>query len=265
MRLIARSSVSFAISFPKNMNPILLGVNIDHVATLRQARGTRYPNILQAALVAEQAGADGITAHLREDRRHIQDNDIYLLKQNIHTRLNFEMAVTDEMVAIACDVKPFACCLVPEKRAELTTEGGLNVIANVEDLKKACAKLADADIEVSLFIDPDEAQIDAAVKTGAPVIELHTGAYADAKNRAEQVKELARIQHAARYAHSASLQVNAGHGLHFHNVQAICAIPEIIELNIGHAIIAQAVFSGLGQTVSDLKTLMEKVRASIGR
>ncbi|MDD2864695.1 MAG: pyridoxine 5'-phosphate synthase [Methylococcales bacterium] len=246
------------------MNPILLGVNIDHVATLRQARGTRYPDILQAALVAEQAGADGITAHLREDRRHIQDKDIYLLKQNIHTRLNFEMAVTEEMVAIACDVKPFACCLVPEKRAELTTEGGLNVIANLENLKNACAKLADAEIEVSLFIDPDEAQIDAAVKAGAPVIELHTGAYADAKNYVEQVKELARIQHAARYAHAAGLQVNAGHGLHFHNVQAICSIPEIVELNIGHAIIAQAVFSGLGQTVSDLKTLMEKVRASIG-
>ena len=246
------------------MNPILLGVNIDHVATLRQARGTRYPDILQAALVAEQAGADGITAHLREDRRHIQDRDIHLLKQNIHTRLNFEMAVTEEMVAIACDVKPFACCLVPEKRAELTTEGGLNVIANLENLKKACAKLAGAEIEVSLFIDPDEAQIDAAVKAGAPVIELHTGAYADAKNHAEQVNELARIQHAARYAHAAGLQVNAGHGLHFHNVQAICAIPEIVELNIGHAIIAQAVFSGLGQTVSDLKTLMQKVRASIG-
>jgi pyridoxine 5-phosphate synthase len=247
------------------MNQILLGVNIDHVATLRQARGTRFPDILQAAFVAEQAGADGITAHLREDRRHIQDRDIYLLKQNIHTRLNFEMAVTDEMVKIACDVKPFACCLVPEKRAELTTEGGLNVVDNLENLKKACAKLADEDIEVSLFIDPEEVQIDAAVKSGAPVIELHTGAYADAKNRVEQQKELARIRHAARYAHAQGLQVNAGHGLNFHNVQAICAIPEIIELNIGHAIIAQAVFSGLGQTVSELKTLMEKTRSSIGR
>lgn len=242
------------------MNPILLGVNIDHVATLRQARGTRYPDILQAALVAEQAGADGITAHLREDRRHIQDKDIYLLKQNIHTRLNFEMAVTDEMLAIACDVKPFACCLVPEKRAELTTEGGLNVLGNLENLKKACSKLADAEIEVSLFIDPDEAQIDAAVKAGAPVIELHTGAYADAKNRIEQLAELARIQQAAKYAHSLGLQVNAGHGLHFHNVQAICAIPEIVELNIGHSIIAQAIFSGLGQTVAELKTLMQQAR-----
>ena len=247
------------------MNPILLGVNIDHVATLRQARGTRYPDILQAALLAEQAGADGITAHLREDRRHIQDKDIYLLKQNIHTRLNFEMAVTNEMVEIACDVKPYACCLVPEKRAELTTEGGLNVVENLENLKRACARLADAEIEVSLFIDPDKSQIDAAVKIDVPVIELHTGAYAEAKNRIEQEKELARIQHAAHYAHSRGLQVNAGHGLNFHNVQAICKIPEIIELNIGHAIIAQAVFSGLGQTVCDLKALMEKTRTSIGR
>lgn len=247
------------------MNPILLGVNIDHVATLRQARGTRYPDILQAALIAEQAGADGITAHLREDRRHIQDRDIYLLKANIHTRLNFEMAVTDEMVEIACDVKPFACCLVPEKRAELTTEGGLNVADNLESVKRACEKLAQAEIEVSLFIDPDEIQIDAALKTGAPVIELHTGAYADAKNKSQQQTELTRIQHAARYAYSQGLQVNAGHGLNFHNVQAICAIPEIIELNIGHAIIAQAVFFGLGKTVADLKTLMEKTRASIGR
>lgn len=243
------------------MNPILLGVNIDHVATLRQARGTRYPDILQAALVAEQAGADGITAHLREDRRHIQDRDIELLKANIHTRLNFEMAVTDEMLAIACKIKPFACCLVPEKRAELTTEGGLNVADNLLHLQMACAKLANAGIEVSLFIDPDETQIDAVVKAGAPVIELHTGAYADAPNRAEQLKELARIQHAARYAHAAGLQVNAGHGLHFHNVQAICAIPEIVELNIGHAIIAQAVFSGLAQTVAELKNVMENARA----
>lgn len=242
------------------MNPIFLGVNIDHVATLRQARGTRYPDVLQAAFVAEQAGADGITAHLREDRRHIQDRDMYLLKQNIHTRLNFEMAVTDEMVQIACEIKPFACCLVPEKRAELTTEGGLNVIDNLNNVKRACEKLAQEDIEVSLFIDPEEAQIDAAIKSGAPVIELHTGAYADAKNRVEQIAELERIQRAAKYAHSQGLQVNAGHGLNFHNVQAICAIPEIVELNIGHAIIAQAVFSGLGKTVSELKALMLQSR-----
>jgi pyridoxine 5-phosphate synthase len=242
------------------MNPILLGVNIDHIATIRQARGTRYPDILQAALVAEQSGADGITAHLREDRRHIQDRDIYLLKENIHTRLNFEMAVTNEMVEIACHVKPFACCLVPEKREELTTEGGLNVVANLANLQTACGKLANSGIEVSLFIDPEENQIDAVIKTGAPVIELHTGAYADAPNHNAQLQELARIQHAAKYAHALGLQVNAGHGLHFHNVQAICAIPEIIELNIGHSIIAQAIFSGLGQTVSDLKNVMEKAR-----
>ncbi len=247
------------------MNPIFLGVNIDHVATLRQARGTRYPDILQAALVAEQAGADGITAHLREDRRHIQDRDIDLLKANIHTRLNLEMAVTDEMLAIACKVQPFACCLVPEKRTELTTEGGLNVCENLPRLQMACAKLADAGIEVSLFIDPDEAQIDAAIKIRAPVIELHTGTYAGAPNHAEQVKELERIQRAARYAHAAGLQVNAGHGLHFHNVQVICAIPEIVELNIGHAIIAQAVFSGLAQTVTELKAIMQNARASIRR
>lgn len=245
------------------MHPILLGVNIDHVATLRQARGTRYPDILQAAFVVEQAGADGITAHLREDRRHIQDIDIDLLQKNIHTRLNLEMAVTDDMLAIACKIKPSACCLVPEKRAELTTEGGLDVRNNVSQLQTACQQLADSEIEVSLFIDPDEKQIDAAVKAGAPVIELHTGAYADATTRAKQQMELARIQHAARYAHAAGLQVNAGHGLHFHNVQAICMIPEIVELNIGHAIIAQAIFSGLGQTVAELKAIMEKARALV--
>lgn len=244
------------------MNPIFLGVNIDHVATLRQARGTRYPDILQAALVAEQAGADGITAHLREDRRHIQDKDIDLLMQNIHTRLNLEMAVTDEMLCIAKQVKPQACCLVPEKRAELTTEGGLDVRNNVSFLQTACEQLANSKIEVSLFINPDEAQIDAAVKVGAPVIELHTGAYADAENPVQQRAELARIQRAAKYAHAAGLQVNAGHGLHFHNVQAICAIPEIVELNIGHAIIAQAVFWGLAKTVAELKAVMQQARAS---
>ncbi len=240
--------------------PILLGVNIDHVATLRQARGTRYPDPIQAALVAEQAGADGITAHLREDRRHIQDRDIFLLKEMLHSRLNLEMAVTDEMIAIARKVKPFACCLVPEKRAELTTEGGLEVAAQSKRMKKACDDLKDADIEVSLFIDPCEQQIDAAVLAGAPVIELHTGAYADAMSAVEKNKELQRIQHAAHYAHQAGLQVNAGHGLHFHNVEAICFIPEIVELNIGHSIIAQSVFSGLSQTVRDLKSIMREAR-----
>ncbi|NOR69643.1 MAG: pyridoxine 5'-phosphate synthase [Methylomarinum sp.] len=241
---------------------ILLGVNIDHVATLCQARGTSYPDPVQAALVAEQAGADGITAHLREDRRHIQDRDIYLLKDMLHTRLNLEMAVTDEMIGIATDVKPAACCLVPEKRAELTTEGGLDVAGNPERMLNACQTLADAGIEVSLFIDPEFKQIDAAVKAGAPVIELHTGCYADAENSQQQKQELERVKKAAEYAHSLGLQVNAGHGLHFHNVDAICRIPEIVELNIGHSIIAQAVFSGLDQTVRDLKRVMKDSRAA---
>ncbi len=242
---------------------ILLGVNIDHIATLRQARGTNYPDPIQAALVAEQAGADGITAHLREDRRHIQDRDIFLLKDMIHSRLNLEMAVTNEMIAIARKVKPAACCLVPEKREELTTEGGLDVASQPERMKSACNKLADAQIEVSLFIDPDEKQIDASKVAGAPVIELHTGAYADAKNPTQKKQELKRIQHAAYYANSIGLQVNAGHGLHFHNVEAICYIPEIVELNIGHSIIAQAVFSGLAQTVNDLKIMMRQARLTI--
>ena len=242
---------------------ILLGINIDHVATLRQARGTNYPDPIQAALVSEQAGADGITAHLREDRRHIQDCDIFLLKDILHSRLNLEMAVTDEMVSIAQKVKPYACCLVPEKREELTTEGGLDVASQSEKMKKACAKLKEADIEVSLFIDPEEKQIDAAVLAGAPVIELHTGTYADAQSPTQQKHELKRIQHAAHYAHQAGLQVNAGHGLHFHNVEAICYIPEIVELNIGHSIIAQAVFSGLAQTVADLKNVMRQARLTL--
>ena len=239
---------------------ILLGVNIDHIATLRQARGTKYPEPVQAALVAEQAGADGITAHLREDRRHIQDRDIFLLKDMLHTRLNMEMAVTDEMVAIALQVHPYACCLVPEKREELTTEGGLDVSGNLGRMQWACDQLAGAGVEVSLFIDPDEWQIDAAVKAGAPVVELHTGCYASAKNPAQQAGELARIRQAAHYAHSAGLHVNAGHGLNFYNVEAICEIPEIVELNIGHSIIAQALFSGLAQTVKDLKQVMRQAR-----
>ncbi len=242
---------------------ILLGVNIDHVATLRQARGTLYPEPIQAALVAEQAGADGITAHLREDRRHIQDRDIFLLKEMIHTRLNMEMAVTDEMIGIALKVQPFACCLVPEKREELTTEGGLDVAGNLSRMQWACGELKSAGVEVSLFIDPDYAQIDAAVTAGAPVVELHTGCYAEAKNPKQLAEELARIRKAAHYAHSAGLQVNAGHGLHFYNVAAICAIPEIVELNIGHSIIAQALFSGLAQTVKELKQVMQQARFEI--
>jgi len=239
---------------------ILLGVNIDHIATLRQARGTIYPEPLQAALIAEQAGADGITAHLREDRRHMQDRDMFLLKEMIHTRLNFEMAVTDEMLTIATEVQPYACCLVPEKREELTTEGGLDVASSQDKMREACAKLADSDVEVSLFIDPDEQQIDAAVNIGAPVIELHTGRYADAVNKQQRQLELKRIQTAASYAHSAGLQVNAGHGLNIYNVEEICQIPEIVELNIGHAIISQAIFSGLDTAVRDLKKIMRRAR-----
>ena len=240
--------------------PILLGVNIDHIATLRQARGTRYPDPVQAALVAEQAGADGITAHLREDRRHIQDRDIFLLKDLLQTRLNFEMAVSDEMIDIALKVKPYACCLVPEKRAELTTEGGLDIAGNLNRMEWACDTLKEAGIEVSLFIDPDKHQIEAALTAGAPVVELHTGCYADAVTHEQKTHEFLRLKEAAHYAHSLGLQVNAGHGLNFHNVEAICTLPEIVELNIGHSIIAQAVFSGLAQTVSDLKKLMREAR-----
>lgn len=243
-----------------NKQSILLGVNIDHVATIRQARGTKYPDIIQAALVAEQAGADGITAHLREDRRHIQDRDIYLLQESLHSRLNLEMAVTNDMISIARDVKPTACCLVPEKREELTTEGGLDVASNPDRMKKACYSLAEAGIEVSLFIDPEFKQIDAAIDAGAPVVEIHTGCYADAETQDIQKTELIRIQQAAEYAYSAGLQVNAGHGLHFHNVEAICKLPQIVELNIGHSIISQAIFFGLGQTVRDLKKMIKDAR-----
>ncbi len=239
---------------------IALGVNIDHVATLRQARGTRYPDPVQAALMAEQAGADGITAHLREDRRHIQDRDIMLLQERLQTRLNLEMAVTDAMLAIAIQVKPAACCLVPERREELTTEGGLDVAGAPAKMQAACAELAAAGIEVSLFIDPDLKQIDAALKAGAPVIELHTGRYADAVTKAEQQLELQRIEQAAAYAHQAGLQVNAGHGLNLYNVEAICRVGQIVELNIGHALIAQSLFSGLELAVRDMKRLMREAR-----
>jgi len=239
---------------------ILLGVNIDHIATLRQARGTRYPEPIQAALIAEQAGADGITAHLREDRRHIQDRDIYLLKDLLHTRLNLEMAVTEPMLDIAVTVKPYACCLVPEKREELTTEGGLDVAGSPARMKDVCARLTEAGIEVSLFIDPDFKQIDAAAAAGTPVIELHTGSYADAEDSKTQTLELQRIVAAAQYASGLGLQVNAGHGLHYHNVEAISRIPQIVELNIGHAIVTQAVFSGLAAAVGEMKRLMREAR-----
>jgi pyridoxine 5-phosphate synthase len=242
------------------MTDLLLGVNVDHIATLRQARGTNYPDPIHAATVAEHAGADGITVHLREDRRHIQDRDIYILKQTLATRMNFEMAVTDEMVAIACDVKPQFCCLVPEKREELTTEGGLDVINQLEKITKATSQLTGAGIAVSLFIDADKAQIEAAVKTKAPYIEIHTGHYADLTSEIEQQHELERLIKGIKYAHKLGLKVNAGHGLNYFNVKPIAAINEIIELNIGHAIIARAAIDGLDKAVRDMKSLMRDAR-----
>ncbi len=233
-----------------------LGLNIDHVATLRQARGARYPNLVRAALICEEAGADAITIHLREDRRHIQDADVDVLRGMLQTRMNLECAVTEEMIVNALRVKPHDLCLVPERREELTTEGGLDVIRYFDAVKSACERCADAGIRVSLFIDPDERQIDAAVKLGAPVIELHTGKYADTDSVPEHKFELERIRHAAEYAHAAGLQVNAGHGLHYHNVQDIVAIPQIVELNIGHAIIAESVFIGLDAAVRKMKDLV---------
>ncbi len=235
---------------------ILLGVNIDHVATLRQQRGTRYPETLQAALIAEQAGADAITIHLREDRRHIQERDVELLQQTLQTRMNLEMAATEEMLAIATKIRPADCCLVPEKRQELTTEGGLDVVANEALLKPYCAALAEAGVRVSLFIDADSAQLDAAVRVGAPVVELHTGHYADAPDRTSREQELARIRQAVDHGRGLGLQVNAGHGLDYHNVRAIAAIDGIEELNIGHAIISRAIFSGLDRAVRDMKRLL---------
>ncbi len=245
----------------KSQKSLYLGVNIDHVATLRQARGTDYPDPITAALICEKSGADSITLHLREDRRHIQDGDVYALKQSMQTHMNLELAVTDEMLAIAIDVKPSDCCLVPEKREELTTEGGLDVAGQLEKITDACARLGDQGIRVSLFIDPDERQLDAAVQAGAPVVELHTGTFADADGDQQQ-DELARVISAASHGHAIGLIVNAGHGLHYQNVGAIARIPEIVELNIGHAIIAQSVFDGITQAVGDMKRLMNEARAS---
>jgi pyridoxine 5-phosphate synthase len=242
------------------MQPIYLGVNIDHVATVRQARGSQYPEPVHAALLAEQAGADGITVHLREDRRHIQDRDVFLLRDTIQTRLNFEMGVTDEMLGIALKLQPHFCCLVPEKRQELTTEGGLDIVGQFSKIDNAVKTLAAQNILVSLFIDADFKQIDAVAKAGAPYIEIHTGAYADATCAKTQQAELERIRAAAEYAASLGIIVNAGHGLHFHNVQAIAAIPQMYELNIGHALIARAIFTGLGPAVTEMKRLMVEAR-----
>jgi pyridoxine 5-phosphate synthase len=239
--------------------PIFLGVNIDHVATLRQARGTTYPRPADAVRAAEVAGADSITVHLREDRRHIQDHDLDEINEVMNTHMNFEMAVTDEMVAIAKRVKPTDVCLVPEKREELTTEGGLDVAGQLDKVRAACDQLRDADIRVSLFIDPDRTQLDAAVSVGAPVVELHTGKYADT-NGDEQAAELGRIIDAANYGHDLGLVINAGHGLHYDNVKPIARIEQVVELNIGHAIVARAVFDGLSVAVSEMKRLMLEAR-----
>ncbi len=235
---------------------IKLGLNIDHVATLRQARGTRYPNLVRAALACEEAGADAITLHLREDRRHIQDDDVTILRGMLQTRMNLECAVTEEMIANALRVKPHDICLVPERREELTTEGGLDVVRNFEAVQRATARCLHAGIRVSLFIDPDEKQLEAASKLGAPVVEIHTGKYADADSVPAREAELARIREAAAHGHALGLQVNAGHGLNYHNVQAIVATPHIAELNIGHAIVAEAVFIGLSQAVKNMKALL---------
>ena len=243
------------------MSELLLGVNVDHIATLREARGTNYPDPVYAASVAEHAGADGITVHLREDRRHIQDRDIHVLKQTLHTRMNLEMAVTDEMLEIACGVKPAFCCLVPEKREEITTEGGLDVLGNLSNITRAVSVLSEAGIETSLFIDADKNQIDAAIASRAPYIEIHTGHYADAKNEQDQQIELIRLIEGIRYAHANGLKVNAGHGLNYFNVKPIAAIEEIIELNIGHAIIARAAIDGLDRAVRDMKQLMLEARS----
>ena len=235
---------------------IKLGLNIDHIATLRQVRGTRYPNVIQAALIGEAAGADAITLHLREDRRHIQDRDVEILRDMLQTRMNLESAVTDEMIAIALRVKPHDICLVPERRAELTTEGGLDVLSHFDNVKRACERCAAAGIRVSLFVDADEKQLDAVRAVGAPVVEIHTGKYADAPSVPQQEQELLRIHLAVAHAHALGLQVNAGHGLNYHNVQPIVAIPHLSELNIGHAIIAEAVFIGLEQAVKKMKALL---------
>lgn len=243
-----------------NKKNILLGVNIDHVATLRQARHTRYPDPIEAVYSAENGGADGITIHLREDRRHIQMRDVEQIQAILLTRMNLEMAVTEEMLKLAERIRPVHCCLVPEKREELTTEGGLNVIADESRIQEACQRLNAAGIDVSLFIDPDIQQIEAALRCGAPTIEIHTGAYAEAVTKQERDHELHRIITATEMAHQAGLVVNAGHGLNYQNVQPIACIPQLNELNIGHSIIARAIFCGLENAVREMKRLMLEAR-----
>jgi pyridoxine 5-phosphate synthase len=241
-------------------NPLYLGVNIDHVATLRQARGTQYPRPAEAVAIVEQAGADSITVHLREDRRHIQDGDLDAIIEVMRTHMNLECAVTDEMLSIAVAVNPSDVCLVPEQREELTTEGGLDVAGQLEKVRDACSQLSEAGIRTSLFIDPDPVQLDAALEAGAPVVELHTGSYADAEGVTQQ-KELARVVDAAAYGKKLGLLINAGHGLHYGNVAAVARIPEIVELNIGHSIISRAVFEGLKFAVSEMKRQMSAARS----
>jgi pyridoxine 5-phosphate synthase len=244
------------------MHPLRLGVNIDHVATLRQVRRANYPDPLLAALIAEQSGADSITLHLREDRRHIQDHDVERMRAALQTRMNLEMAATDAMVAIARRLRPQDCCLVPERREELTTEGGLDVAGQVARLTEVCAALREAGSRVSLFVDPEPRQLEAALETGAPVVELHTGAYAETEGE-RQAMELARLVDAARYGSRIGLTVHAGHGLHYHNVQPVAAIPEIVELNIGHAIVGRAVVDGIAAAVRDMKALMNAARSQL--
>lgn len=245
---------------------IFLGVNVDHVATLRQARGGRYPDPTHAALLAEQSGADSITVHLREDRRHIQDHDLAQMQALLQTRMNLEMAVAEEIIAIALDLRPADCCLVPERREEVTTEGGLDVAGQLAAVTAACRRLGAAGIRVSLFIDPDPVQVDAAARAGAPVVELHTGCYAEAGDGSARATELRRLAEAARVAAAAGLTVHAGHGLHYHNVGPVAALPQVVELNIGHAIVARSVFTGLGPAVAEMKRLMTDARrAARGR
>ena len=243
-------------------HPLRLGVNIDHVATLRQVRRASYPDPLFAALLAEQAGADSITLHLREDRRHIQDYDVTRMRESLQTRMNLEMAATEAMLRFAREVRPQDCCLVPERREELTTEGGLDVAGQVERLKDCCTGLDDAGIRVSLFIDPEPEQLEAALEVGAPVVELHTGAYAESTGE-RQAMELMRLTEAARFGSRIGLTVHAGHGLHYHNVQPVAAIPEIVELNIGHAIVARAVVDGMGPAVRKMRDLMDAARRGL--
>lgn len=243
------------------MGEIYLGVNIDHVATVRNARGAAYPDPVTAAAIAELAGADSITTHLREDRRHITDRDVRLIRQTVQTKLNLEMAVTDDILGIACALKPQAACFVPERREEITTEGGLDVAGDKVRIGAAVAKLAALGTNCSMFIDPVKEQIDAAVEIGAPTVEFHTGAYANASGQA-QADELKRLQEMAAYAHAKGLHVNSGHGLNYQNVAPVAAIPEMEELNIGHSIIARAIFTGLSEAVREMKRIMREARVS---